>query len=56
MKTIKTVGFGLALTILPIQSALAGNPIPEIDGGGAILAIGLIAGLVALVREKFFRK
>ena len=29
--------------------------IPEIDGGAAIVAIGLVAGLVALIREKFFR-
>ena len=33
-----------------------GTAIPEIDGAGAIIAIGLIAGVVALVRERFFRK
>jgi hypothetical protein len=32
-----------------------GTAIPEIDGAGAIIAIGLIAGLVALVREKFYK-
>ena len=27
--------------------------VPEIDGSGAILAMGLVVGLVALFREKF---
>ena len=30
--------------------------VPEIDGSGAIIAIAMIGGLVALFREKFFRK
>ena len=29
--------------------------VPEIDGAGAVVAIGLVIGLVALIREKFFR-
>jgi hypothetical protein len=32
------------------------SSVPEIDGSGAIIAIGLLAGLVALFRERFFRK
>ena len=31
------------------------SAVPEIDGGGAIIAIGLVVGLVALIREKFYR-
>jgi hypothetical protein len=30
-------------------------PVPEIDGSGAIIGIGLVVGLAALVREKFYR-
>ena len=30
--------------------------VPEIDGAGAIVALGLVAGLVAFVRERYFRK
>lgn len=56
MKIIKATGLGVALSILAIQPAFAAVVVPEIDGSGAILAIGLIAGIVALVREKIFRK
>ncbi len=48
--------------MLAIQDVYAGDPdlvpngIPEMDGSGAIIAIGLVVGLVALVREKFFHK
>lgn len=43
--------------ILPtVHDCPPGFVIPEIDGSGAILALGLVAGLVALIREKYFRK
>jgi hypothetical protein len=44
-------------TMLVIQQASAAGPVvPEIDGSGAIIAIGLVVGLVALIREKFYHK
>ena len=59
MKIAKVTGI-LTIGSLFSAKALAATPpptaIPEIDGSGAIVAIALIAGLVALVREKFFRK
>ena len=62
MKFGKTLAFAALGYVLAVEQALAGSPpsdqvaVPEIDGAGAIIAIGLVAGLVALVREKFFRK
>lgn len=62
MKFGKTLAFAALGTLLAVEQAFAGTmppppvAVPEIDGTGAIIAIGLVAGLVALVREKFFRK
>ena len=67
MKNVKVAVFSLVGTLLTVQQALAGDlpngqcigrcdSVPEIDGSGAIIAIGLVAGLVALVREKFYNK
>ena len=65
MKQVKIAGLILVGYVLTMQQVIAGQPglicpdcakVPEIDGTGAIIAIGLVAGLVALVREKFFRK
>jgi hypothetical protein len=57
MKRSKTIILAAVGYIFATQSAFAGSAVvPEIDGSGAIIAIGLVAGLVALVREKFFRK
>lgn len=59
MKGLKTVVLTAAGYLFTTELALAGSNgivVPEIDGSGAIIAIGLVAGLVALVREKFFRK
>jgi hypothetical protein len=71
MKIIKAAVLMLAGQLLMIQQVFAqalgdeclpgqvcnGNHIvPEMDGSGAIIAIGLVVGLVALVREKFYRK
>ena len=58
MKSLKVVGLILMGQLFWIQEAFAGiSPVvPEIDGSGAIIAIGLVAGLVALVREKFYKK
>ena len=38
-----------------LQLQTGGTSVPEIDGPGAIMAVGLVIGLVALVREKFYR-
>jgi hypothetical protein len=68
MKSIKTMGLIAVSYLLTMQQAFAidlgciENPqscaqaVPEIDGSGAIIAIGLLAGLVALFRERYFRK
>ena len=65
MKSPKILVTTLAVLLLQSQQALAfhipgdtlprGTSVPEIDGGSAIIAIGLVAGLVALVREKFYK-
>ena len=33
-------------------NAYADVSVPEVDGGSAILSLGLIAGLVAVIRER----
>jgi len=57
---MKVAALSLIGTMLGIQQAFAVIPqepaVPEIDGSGAIVAIGLVVGLVALIREKFFHK
>ena len=60
MKSLKVAVLSLLGTMLTVQQVLAGQPangvVPEMDGSGAIIAIGLVVGLVALIREKFFHK
>ena len=63
MNSIKVAGLVLVSQLMAMQQAFAGTTlnggsfvIPEIDGAGAIISIGLVIGLVALVREKFFHK
>ena len=59
MKGIKIVGMTAVGYLLTMQHALAvqnGPVVPEMDGSGAIIAIGLVVGLVALFREKFYNK
>lgn len=67
MKSIKVAGIIVLGQLLAMQQAFAGAPgcsedpslcngvaVPEIDGSGAIIGICLVAGLVALIREKFY--
>ena len=57
MKILKVAGWATTGLLVSSHQAFAGSVVvPEIDGSGAIIAIGLVAGLVALVRERFFRK
>ena len=59
MKSLKVAALSLVGTVLTVQQAFAGDSyqmVPEMDGSGAIIAIGLVVGLVALIREKFFHK
>ena len=67
MKSIRYAGTVAAVYLLTASQAFASHcpsevldcqhpAVPEIDGSGAIIAIGLVAGLVALIREKFFRR
>ena len=66
---MKVAVLSLVGALLTVQQAFAGIPpcmesldgcngvaVPEMDGSGAIIAIGLVIGLVALLREKFFHK
>ena len=62
MKYVKIAGVSMAGWLLSMQQVFAGIRngdggvvAPEIDGSAAIIAIGLVAGVVALVREKFFK-
>ena len=58
-KAVVTVT-GILLAIPQAYAGLGppdpGVVVPEMDGSGAVIAIGLVVGLVALFREKFFRK
>ncbi len=67
MNKLRTLAWGVLASLISIQTAIAGGPpvdvckdcvqrVPEIDGAGALLAVGLMAGLLILVREKFRRK
>jgi hypothetical protein len=56
MQGLKITGLVVFGYLLSTQQVLAAIPVPEIDGSGAIIGIGLLAGVVALFREKFFRK
>jgi len=63
MKSIKTmilVALGYMLIMQQAYAQAGPGPcetcdpaVPEIDGSGAIIAIGLVVGLAALIREKF---
>ena len=61
MKSLKFAALATVGFLVSMQQAFAGTAppdpvvVPEIDGSGAIIAIGLVVGLVALFREKFFR-
>ena len=54
MKMLRMQGFYLAAFALMGFSPAWATPVvvPEIDGSSAVLAIGLTAGLVALIRER----
>lgn len=63
MKLFKIAGAVAVTQLLTIPHAMAALPtgetgptVPEMDGSGAIIAIGLVVGLAALFRERFFRK
>lgn len=56
MKCMKVIALSVVGTMLAIPQAYAAVPVPEMDGSGSIIAIGLVIGLVALLREKFFHK
>ena len=49
----KLMGWVVSVASLFTMSANAfAVPVPEIDAGGAAIAVGLVAGLVALIRER----
>lgn len=56
---IKSLYFMLAVTgslLLSVGNAQAAVEVPEIDGGMAAIALGLTAGLIALIRERRLAK
>ena len=55
MKALKIGALIGATYLLTMGQAYASISVPEIDGSGAIIGVGLVIGLVALVREKFYR-
>ena len=56
MKIMKVTALSVVGALLLVQQVHAAVPVPEIDGSGAIISIGLVIGLVALIREKIFHK
>ena len=44
-----------AMTLLA-NNAFASIPVPELDGSGLVLALGLVVGVAALIRERLGRK
>jgi hypothetical protein len=55
MKVQKSLTIFIAgLLISPM--VLAGVVVPEIDGGSAVIALGLTVAVVALIRDKFHNK
>jgi len=59
MKILKVAGWAIGGLLVSSHQAFAGSVnggvVPEIDGTGAIIAIGLVVGLVALIRERFHK-
>lgn len=43
---------GIAVLLVSLASLVCAVPAPEIDGGYAVNAIGLIAGVVLIVRSR----
>jgi len=41
-----------AASLMVFASDAFATPVPEIDGSGAVLALGVTAGLVALIRDR----
>jgi len=53
MTKLQTLYFTMIASCLMAAQASASGPsnVPEIDGGSAILATALVAGIVGLIRE-----
>ena len=49
-------GIGLALVGVSTATASAPNPVPEMDGGFALVVGAIVMGIGAVVYEKYFRK
>jgi hypothetical protein len=46
----------LTLAILAVGGNAYASPVPEIDAGGAVAALSVLGGLVALAAERLRRK
>ncbi len=56
MKAMKMSSVVAAAYLFIVEAAHATVAVPEIDGAGAIIGLGLVVGLAALIREKFYRR
>ena len=50
-KLLAWVAAATSLALVPLSASAGAAPVPEMDASSAALAIGLVAGIVALVRE-----
>ena len=56
MKTLMCGVAGCALLVLATRAHAFLPPVPEIDAGSAMTALGVLAGIVALAVERLRRK
>jgi len=56
MKTLMCGVAGCALLVLTTRAHAFLPPVPEIDAGSAMTALGVLAGIVALAVERLRRK
>ena len=52
MKKLSTFAVSAIGSLLMFSSSAHANIVPEIDGSMAAIALGLTAGMVALIRER----
>ena len=56
--SMKRIVGGIALALVAMSTATASNlnPVPEMDGGFALVVGAIVMGIGAVVYEKYFRK
>jgi len=51
-KLLAWIAAATSLALVSVSASAGSVVVPEMDAGSAALAIGLVAGIVALVRER----